>query len=79
MSSFSAANGTNHSQGTQITFSSFLDLNFSIEKKKLSNNNNKFCDAGIEGEHNVLQKHVSFFDQNHDGIVYPWETFKGLL
>ncbi|KAM7484695.1 hypothetical protein LguiA_000704 [Lonicera macranthoides] len=32
---------------------------------------------GMEGEQNVLQKHVSFFDQNHDGIVYPWETFKG--
>lgn len=36
--------------------------------------------AGIEKqEPTPLEKHVMFFDINKDGVIYPWETYKGLI
>ncbi|XP_059448178.1 probable peroxygenase 4 [Corylus avellana] len=31
----------------------------------------------IPTDQNVLQKHAAFFDRNHDGLIYPSETFRG--
>ncbi|XP_031381340.1 probable peroxygenase 4 isoform X2 [Punica granatum] len=34
-------------------------------------------EGNCEREEHALEKHVAFFDRNHDGLVYPWETYEG--
>ncbi|WOK91933.1 hypothetical protein Cni_G00624 [Canna indica] len=35
-------------------------------------------DSSKAEEQSALQKHVSFFDKNNDGIIYPSETYNGM-
>lgn len=58
----------------RIVFFSLLLFTISVAASSMSLSSSKAVD---EAEMTALQKHVSFFDRNKDGVIYPLETFQG--
>ncbi|KAF1889384.1 hypothetical protein Lal_00024709 [Lupinus albus] len=56
-----------------------LPLSFSIayEIPSTKNLEGTVVESPVAPAQNALQKQVAFFDRNHDGVIYPWETFQG--
>ncbi|XP_019433751.1 PREDICTED: probable peroxygenase 4 [Lupinus angustifolius] len=63
-----------------VTILYCFHLSFSIAYEIPSTKNQEgiLAESPIATDQTVLQKHASFFDRNHDGIIYPKETFEGL-
>ncbi|XP_075077861.1 putative peroxygenase 4 isoform X2 [Nicotiana tabacum] len=44
----------------------------------MASSSSSIDEEGIEKQEvTPLEKHVMFFDINKDGVIYPWETYKG--
>ncbi|CAL0318473.1 unnamed protein product [Lupinus luteus] len=54
-----------------------LSFTIAYQIPSTKNQDGILAESPLPPEQTILQKHVSFFDRNHDGIIYPIETFQG--
>lgn len=71
-------------QGAPVTFDRPLPTDLTFPKPWMSraleavDNEHPYGTEGYPNKNlTVLQQHVDYFDLNHDGKIYPWETFQG--